>query len=248
MSSDTILFMWRDDERLISIKQEALGGDKTQIQSNYFGKGNSSTYDRAKYHNVQSPQDKTHTYTVTWTPESIVWSIDGKVVRTLEYDDAINGKNFPQTPVRMRIGIWAGGDPTENNKGTVEWAGGVTDYSGTPYTMYVESVKVTNYNPAASYKWTDNSGSYESIKSDNSTHVDGTTSSSESGSDSDSGGGSASSSSGSSSVSSGSGSGPTVLGDSGLPSPSVLPSGATGLGGPFAGPCALLALVVGLFC
>lgn len=61
------------------------------------------------------------------------------------------------------MGIWAGGDPT-NNEGTIEWAGGQTDYSQAPFTMYVKSVDIVNYNPATSYSYTDRSGSMESIQ------------------------------------------------------------------------------------
>lgn len=84
-------------------------------------------------------------------------------MRTLAYEDAQGGSRFPQTPMRVRIGIWAGGDPS-NGQGTIEWAGGQTDYSQAPFTMYVKDVHITNANPAESYIWTDRSGSYESIK------------------------------------------------------------------------------------
>jgi beta-glucanase (GH16 family) len=75
------------------------------------------------------------------------------VVRTLDYAAAVDGTNFPQTPMRIKIGIWAGGDPN-NAEGTIEWAGGETDYTDGPFTMYVESVNILNYNPAQSYKFT----------------------------------------------------------------------------------------------
>lgn len=69
--------------------------------------------------------------------------------------------------MRIKIGIWAGGDP-DNSEGTIEWAGGETDYTDGPFTMYVESVKIINYNPARSYKYTDKTGSYASIRASNS--------------------------------------------------------------------------------
>lgn len=70
--------------------------------------------------------------------------------------------------MRIKIGIWAGGDP-DNSEGTIEWAGGKTDYTKGPFTMYVESIKITNYNPARSYMYTDKTGSYDSIKASNGT-------------------------------------------------------------------------------
>lgn len=114
---------------------------------------------------VSTPQDTVHTYSVDWTKESIVWAIDGTAVRTLNYADANGGTNFPQTPMNVRLGIWAGGDP-DNNEGTISWAGGETTYSadaGMPWTMYVEEVKITNYNPGCSYNYIDTTGSSDSI-------------------------------------------------------------------------------------
>lgn len=145
--------------------QEALGGDTANIETNYFGKGNTTTYNRAAYEAVTDPQSTLHTYTINWTSSSIEWSIDGNVVRTLGYADA--GNDFPQTPMRLKLGIWAGGDPS-NPPGTIEWAGGETNYADAPFTMYVKSVKITNLNPAESYRWSDRSGSFESIKASNS--------------------------------------------------------------------------------
>lgn len=145
------------------VLQEALGGDTTQIETNYFGKGYTGSYDRATYVGVGSPQTTFHTYTVNWQRDSIQWLIDGNVVRTLTAAEA--GDHFPQTPMRLRIGIWAGGDPS-NAPGTIQWAGGQTDYNAGPYTMYLKSVKITNANPGGSYTYSDNSGSAGSIKID----------------------------------------------------------------------------------
>jgi beta-glucanase (GH16 family) len=117
---------------------------------------------------VSTPEEFFHTYAVNWTSSKIEWLVDGSVVRTLNYADAVDGTNFPQTPSRIKIGIWAGGDP-DNSEGTIEWAGGETDYDEIPFTMYVKSVKVINYNPAKSYTYTDKTGAYTSIKASNTT-------------------------------------------------------------------------------
>lgn len=151
-------------EDLDEIDWEWLGGDTTQAQTNYFGKGNTTSYDRGTYQSVSTPQKTMHTYTFDWTKDKIDWLIDGVIVRTLMYADAVGGENFPQTPMRLKLGNWIAGDPATNAKGTIEWAGGETDFSQAPFTMYVKSVSVTNYNPAGAYQWTDKTGSYESIK------------------------------------------------------------------------------------
>ncbi|KAF2084898.1 glycoside hydrolase family 16 protein, partial [Saccharata proteae CBS 121410] len=151
---------------LDEIDWEFLGGDNANVQTNYFGKGNTTTYDRGLGVAVSTPQDTSHTYTVDWTKESVKWQIDGTTVRTLNYADAVGGANFPQTPMNIRLGIWAGGDP-DNSYWTIVWAGGNTTYSaeaGMPWTMLVEKVEITNYNPAEGYNYTDTSGSSDSIK------------------------------------------------------------------------------------
>ncbi|KAF2259419.1 concanavalin A-like lectin/glucanase [Lojkania enalia] len=150
-------------EDLDEVDWEFLGGFDSKVQMNYFGKGNTTTYDRMIEAPVANAQQQFHTYALNWTSSSLIYLIDGQPVRTLNYADANGGKNYPQTPSTVRIGIWAGGD--ENNEpGVIEWAGGKTDYSKAPFTMTVASVKVINYNPGTEYKWADKSGSFESIE------------------------------------------------------------------------------------
>jgi len=134
-----------ESDDLDEIDWEWLGGNNTSVESNYFGKGNTTSYDRALYHDVDAPTEGMHTYTIDWTEESIVWSIDGESVRTLNYADANDGIDFPQTPLRVKLGSWCGGCSGENYW-TVVWAGGNTTFDDTPYIMYVESVKVSKHN------------------------------------------------------------------------------------------------------
>ncbi|OAK94049.1 concanavalin A-like lectin/glucanase [Phaeosphaeriaceae sp. SRC1lsM3a] len=147
---------------LDEVDWEWIGGQEGKVQMNYFGKGNTTTYDRMIEAPVATTQTETHTYALNWTAEAITWIIDEKPVRTLKYADANGGKTFPQTPCNVRLGNWPGGD--SKDKGTVEWAGGKVDYAQAPFTMTVESVKVINYSPGTEYKWTDKTGSFESIE------------------------------------------------------------------------------------
>lgn len=153
-----------ESQDLDEIDWEFVGGDTAQVQSNFFGKGNTTSYDRVQYIPVSTPQDTLHTYTVDWTSERIQWLIDGKLVRTLSADDplTVGGYNYPQTPMKIKLGSWCGGCEGQP-QGTVEWAGGRTTFEGAPYTMYVESVNIANYNPADEYQWGDKSGSWQSI-------------------------------------------------------------------------------------
>lgn len=144
---------------LDEIDLEWVGSDTLQVQSNYFSKGDTSTYSRGAYHPVTSPQTTMNTYAIDWTSERIVWYINGAAVRTLTN----NGDGtFPQSPMQVRFGSWAGGDPS-NNPGTIQWAGGVTDFSAGPYVYYVKSIKVQDYSTGSEYKYTDHSGSWTSI-------------------------------------------------------------------------------------
>jgi len=160
-----------ESDDLDEIDWEFLGGFPNEVQTNFFGKGNTTTYDRETTYNVKSASFPTnaqqgfHTYSLIWTRTHITWLIDDRAVRTLKYGDsvAVFGKNFPQTPMNVRLGIWAGGDP-DNSQGTIDWAGGLTDYSKAPFTMVVKSVKITNYNPGKTYTYGDKTGSYKSIK------------------------------------------------------------------------------------
>ncbi|KAL8899020.1 MAG: hypothetical protein Q9207_006401, partial [Kuettlingeria erythrocarpa] len=148
---------------LDEVDWEFLGGVTTSVQTNYFGKGYTGTYNRSTTPAVASPQTTFYTYTLDWSPTELVWSINGKIVRTLKAVDADgNGDQYPQTPMKVSLSLWDAGDP---DAATKEWAGGVTPIPPPePYTMYVKSVKIWNTNPAGQYQWTDKSGSYKSIK------------------------------------------------------------------------------------
>lgn len=101
---------------LDEIDWEWLGGDSSQVQSNYFGKGQTTTWNRGAFHANPNNQADFHTYTIDWTANQIAWQIDGRTVRTLSPDSAQG--QYPQTPMMIKIGSWSGGDPS-NAPGTV---------------------------------------------------------------------------------------------------------------------------------
>jgi len=102
---------------LDEIDWEWLGADNAQVQSNYFGKGQTTTYNRGGFHANANNQGEFHKYTIDWTSNMVVWQIDGVTVRTLEPKNAQG--QYPQTPMQIKIGTWAGGDPNANAPGTV---------------------------------------------------------------------------------------------------------------------------------
>ena len=154
-----------ESDDLDEIDWEFLGGNSAETETNFFGKGNTTAYDRAIYYPVSTPQETFHTYSLDWNCDRLLFIIDGVTVRTISYSDPLTngGTNYPQTPMRLKLGNWAAGGPGVPT-GTQQWAGGQTDFSKGPFSMYVETVSITNYNPADSYEYSDTSGSFQSIK------------------------------------------------------------------------------------
>ncbi|PWY92637.1 concanavalin A-like lectin/glucanase [Aspergillus heteromorphus CBS 117.55] len=152
-----------ESDDLDEIDWEWVGYNTSGVQSNYYGKGNDSSWDRAGYHYVPNADTEFHNYTTYWTAEKLEWWIDEELVRTLNYEDALGGKNYPQTPSNIRYGVWPAGDPSES-LGTIEWAGGEINYTAGPYTMVVQKVRVHDFHSGKEYEYTNHSGSWESIK------------------------------------------------------------------------------------
>ncbi|EAQ85079.1 hypothetical protein CHGG_09093 [Chaetomium globosum CBS 148.51] len=125
-------FVLQSDD-LDEIDWEWLGGDATQVQTNFFSKGCTDTYDRGGFSPVADPVNQFHTYTIKWTPEQLDWIIDGAV-------------------------------------GTIDWAGGITDFTDAPFDGYYQSLRIQDYmggkgaKEATEYHYTDRSGTWQSIK------------------------------------------------------------------------------------
>ncbi|KAI0204077.1 concanavalin A-like lectin/glucanase domain-containing protein [Astrocystis sublimbata] len=155
--------VWGSDT-LDEVDWEFKGGNDSFAFSNYYGKGNTNVTGTGGDHPVSGSIFDLHNYTTVWTKDKLEWHMDGNLVRTLHAQDANATKNFPQTPMTIRLGSWVGGDPDHQAPGTVEWAGGATDWAQAPFHMYVESVRVEDFSSGKEYKYTDTSGSWQSIK------------------------------------------------------------------------------------
>lgn len=119
----TLVFMSDD---LDEIDIEIMGSNETHVSNNYYGQGNTDQFN-SEYPVVDwpgGPMGGMHNYTVNWSQEQIEWFYDGQSVRTQAYKPP---GQYPQTPCRLRFGLWAGGDP-DNAPGTITWAGGKTNY------------------------------------------------------------------------------------------------------------------------
>ena len=166
-----------ESDDLDEIDWEWLGSTDTSVESNFFGKGNTTTYDRAIYHPVASPIEVYHNYTIDWTSSRVNWYIDNALVRTLNYGDALalGGKNYPQTPMRIKMGNWVGCASVEaetdpKTEGTCQWAagssgqGGAVNFANAPFIMYVQNVTITDYGCGSEYTYGDETGDWQSIK------------------------------------------------------------------------------------
>ncbi|KAF7370643.1 Glycoside hydrolase family 16 protein [Mycena sanguinolenta] len=71
-----------------------------------------------------------HSYSIEVTPENILWSLDGRVVRALPKDQCTrNGfSHYPTHTMRLQLGIWDASKPA----GTAKWAGGPIDWDNAP--------------------------------------------------------------------------------------------------------------------
>ena len=154
------LVLQSDD--LDEIDMEWLGADSTEVQTNYFGKGQVTTFNRGAFNPAPNNQGEFVTYTVEWTSEQITWSVGNSIVRVLTPATA-DADQYPQTPMQIKFGAWSGGDPS-NAPGTIQWARGPTDYADGPFTMVVQSLSVTDYSTGTQYKYGDTSGTWESIQ------------------------------------------------------------------------------------
>lgn len=142
---------------------EFRGSLDDEVQTGWFGKGVTGLYNHSITPKIPSPMTQFHTYAFDWTPDQVVWEDDGAVVRTLKASDCIGTANqYPQTPMKLMIGLWDAGDPDHYDP----WAAGITPIPPPAggYSFYVKSVKIWNNNPAICYNWTDHSGSWQSIK------------------------------------------------------------------------------------
>ncbi|TGJ80636.1 hypothetical protein E0Z10_g8135 [Xylaria hypoxylon] len=153
-----------ESDCLDEIDNEWLGADDTEVQTNYFGKGITGSYNRGQFNPAANSQGEFITYTVDWTSDRIVWTVGETVVRTLNANEA-ESNQYPQTPMQIKFGAWAGGD-SSNSQGTIEWARGPTDYTQGPFSMVVQSIKVTDYSTGSKYTYGDTSGSWQTIQAE----------------------------------------------------------------------------------
>lgn len=137
-----ILFSDIQDE----IDYEFVGYNTTEIQTNFYHMG-VTNYTNSRNYSVLDTFLNYHTYEIDWTPDKIEWIVDGESKRTLLRADTWNETSktymYPQTPSRIQMSLWPGGDKS-NAPGTIEWAGGAIDWDAEDikkYGYYYASLK-----------------------------------------------------------------------------------------------------------
>lgn len=106
-----------ESDDLDEIDWEWIGSQNDQVQTNYFGKGDTSTHNRGAIIDVSGTHDGFHTYSIEWTSSEMVWQVNGHTVRAVTPESVQQGQ-YPQSPMNIRVGVWAGGDPS-NAQGTI---------------------------------------------------------------------------------------------------------------------------------
>ena len=115
------------------------------------GQGNGANLQRKEgVHNQNGLGDAYHTYTIEWSPNKIVWKVDGRTIRTQNGGQASQIKN----PASLRFNIW--------NPNIPSWVGPFNANDLSKY-MYVNWIKFYQWNGnsfAGSPTWTDNFNSF----------------------------------------------------------------------------------------
>lgn len=120
------------------IDWEYPGANIHEGQSNFFWQGLIPEESAGGYHkDFEDTFMNYHTYTIDWQPDALSWGVDGKVIRTIQKEDTLNPETgvyqYPSTPSRIQLSIWPAGIES-SPPGTVQWAGGMIDWSDPDYT------------------------------------------------------------------------------------------------------------------
>ncbi|KAI8326038.1 concanavalin A-like lectin/glucanase, partial [Martensiomyces pterosporus] len=118
-------FIIRNDAIGDEIDFEFVGADKSTVQSNYYWHNQLDYTKMIKSPPMSDTTKNYHTYQIQWTPDQIVWAIDGNsfrsVKRTDTWDPASKTFKYPDSESYVSYSIWDGGSGAQ---GTKEWAGG----------------------------------------------------------------------------------------------------------------------------
>ncbi|KAJ2454154.1 putative glycosidase CRH2 [Coemansia sp. RSA 2336] len=139
-------FIIRNDLVGDEIDFEFVGADKSTVQSNYYWHDNLDYTKMIKSPPMSDTTQNFHTYQIQWTPDQIVWAVDGNAFRTVKrsetWDSASNTFKYPDAEAYVSFSIWDGGSGA---KGTSDWAGGAIQWGQGPFVASVKSVDIDCY-------------------------------------------------------------------------------------------------------
>ncbi|KAG1443654.1 hypothetical protein G6F56_010593 [Rhizopus delemar] len=120
---------------------EMLGGDPKKVQTNYFY-GKDIIYGvNGGNHNTADTTKDFHTYTIDWSATRIIYSVDGKPIRTVKKKDTCKRGScaYPTEAAAIQFGIWDASNPSD----TAEWAKGPINWNKYKTTSaIIKSVKI----------------------------------------------------------------------------------------------------------
>lgn len=124
---------WRE------IDIEVLGKTPTRFQSNLITGTASSKVTSEQYHTSTDLSTAFHTYVLEWTPDSIVYRLDGKMVRKTSTNSQ-QVIDLRDTDQGYRMNVWASTQTA--------WVGAL-DYSKLPQLQIVRYMRYSKYTPGA---------------------------------------------------------------------------------------------------
>ncbi|KAJ1895040.1 putative glycosidase CRH2, partial [Kickxella alabastrina] len=139
-------FIIRNDKVGDEIDFEFVGADKGSVESNFYWHDQLDYTKMVKSPTLPDTTTNYHSYAIQWTPDKIVWLINGNAFRTVNradtWDSASNTFKYPDSESYVSFSIWDGGSGA---KGTSDWAGGLIQWDNQPFTMAVKSINIDCY-------------------------------------------------------------------------------------------------------
>ncbi|KAJ1765884.1 putative glycosidase CRH2 [Coemansia sp. RSA 2523] len=139
-------FIIRNDKLGDEIDFEFVGADKSTVESNYYWHDQLDYTKMVKSQVLSDTTKNDHTYQIQWTPDQIVWVVDGNAFRTVKRSetwDAGSGTfKYPDSEAYVSFSIWDGGSGAQ---GTADWAGGAIQWGQGPFVAGVKSVDIDCY-------------------------------------------------------------------------------------------------------
>lgn len=116
---------------------EILGKNAKGFQSNPITGTAEKRAPAEKFHETEVDLAKTfHTYALEWTPDSIVWELDGKRIRKIQGDTQVVG--LRSKPMSYRMNLWASAWP--------DWSGPF-ELKDLPACQFINWIRYLKYTP-----------------------------------------------------------------------------------------------------